>query len=65
MAGVPKCQLLVAQKLLDHKPQTIAEAVYMEDELQWAVCGCAILGVVESGMPEGVREALGVVCKTT
>ncbi|GBQ94970.1 hypothetical protein AA23498_2162 [Acetobacter nitrogenifigens DSM 23921 = NBRC 105050] len=60
LAGVSECQLSVAQKLLGHKPQTITEAVYMEDELQWAVCERAILGMVESGMPEGVREALGV-----
>lgn len=58
VAGVSECQLAVAQKLMGHKPQTITETTYMEAEMPWSVYEAAILGMVDKGMPESVREAL-------
>ncbi|OUJ15560.1 tyrosine-type recombinase/integrase [Acetobacter sp. DsW_063] len=58
LAGVTECQLSVAQKLIGHKPQTLTEAVYMEQELQWGIYERAIIGMVEKGMPEGVLATL-------
>lgn len=58
VAGVSECQLSVAQKLMGHKPQTITETTYMEAEMPWQVYEAAILGMVDKGMPGGVREAL-------
>ena len=58
VAGVSECQLSVAQKLMGHKPQTITETTYMEAEMPWKVYEAAILGMVDKGVPEGVREAL-------
>ncbi|MPQ75070.1 tyrosine-type recombinase/integrase [Acetobacter senegalensis] len=58
VAGVSECQLSVAQKLMGHKPQTITESVYMEQHMPWPSYEAAILGMVDKGMPEAVKDAL-------
>ncbi|MFS8370445.1 tyrosine-type recombinase/integrase [Acetobacter indonesiensis] len=63
VAGVSECQLSVAQKLMGHKPQTITESVYMEQDMPWPTYEAAILGMVDKGVPERVREALSAWCR--
>ncbi|MBS1034919.1 tyrosine-type recombinase/integrase [Gluconobacter cerinus] len=57
-AGVSECKLSVTQKLIGHKAQSLTEAVYMERELEWDVYSRAILGMVDKGMPDEVKEAV-------
>ncbi|NHN84168.1 tyrosine-type recombinase/integrase [Acetobacter musti] len=58
VAGVPECQLSVVQRLMGHKLETITQSVYTEKDMAWPVYERAIMGMVDKGMPEAVRECL-------
>ncbi|MBO1361922.1 tyrosine-type recombinase/integrase [Acetobacter sacchari] len=56
--GASACTELVRDHLAGHKPQSLAGSTYVAKQFDRGLYDRAILGMVEKGMPEGVRAAL-------
>lgn len=56
--GVSECSELVRDHLIGHKPMALGSNTYAAKDLGWDLYCRAVLGTVEKGTPEAVREAL-------
>ncbi|WP_408872872.1 hypothetical protein [Gluconobacter roseus] len=56
--GAAACTELVRDHLTGHKPISLAGNTYAAKDLGWDLYSRAVLGVVEKGIPEAVRNAL-------
>ncbi|MEJ5117216.1 hypothetical protein WH158_07270 [Gluconobacter cerinus] len=56
--GVSECSELVRDHLIGHKPMALGSNTYAAKDLGWDLYCRAVLGMVEKGIPEAVREAV-------
>lgn len=61
--GAAACTELVCDHLIGHKSERLAANTYAAKRFDWSLYSEAILGMVDKGVPERVREALSAWCR--
>ena len=56
--GASACTELVCDHLIGHKSERLAANTYAAKQFHWPVYEAAILGMVDKGLPESVRQVL-------